>query len=143
MQAFAALQSVLPEDPNVIALAPLSRKGAPTRTELRDEFAKMELEIVRAARQAEAGGGFWGQVQAALAQFIVVRQAGEIDTPISVVDRASARIAADHLNGGVAELPRLTGPPAKVVQPWLSKARLRIEIDARLAAIRAELSRRG
>src|SRR5262249_37576868 len=119
VQAFAALQSVLPEDPNVIALAPLSRKGAPTRTQLRGALAQMELETVGAARQAEAGGGFWGQVQAGLAQFIVIRQAGEVDTPNSVVDRASARIAADDLNGAVAELSRLTGPPAKVVQPWL------------------------
>ncbi|MGE3866752.1 MAG: hypothetical protein AB7G04_07540, partial [Hyphomonadaceae bacterium] len=57
--AYSALQAVLPNDPNVAALAPLARKGAPTREELRDEYAKLELEVVRAARAAEAGGGVW------------------------------------------------------------------------------------
>jgi hypothetical protein len=142
-QAYAALQSVLPDDPNVIALGPLSRKGAPTRNELRDEFARIELEIVRAARQAESGGGVWGQVQASLAQFVVIRRAGETADADSLVDNASARIAADDLEGAVAQLSRLTGPPARVVAPWLQKARLRVEIDQRLAAIRTQLSRKG
>ncbi len=142
-QAYSALQAVLPEDPNVIALATLSKRGAPTRAELRDEFAALELDIVRAARQAEAGGGFWGHVQATMAQFIVVRSASAKDTANSRVERAAARIAADDFTAAVAELSRLTGAPAKVAAPWLAKARQRLEIDTRLAAIRAELSRRG
>ena len=34
-------------------------------------------------------------------------------------------------------------PFLQVVAPWLAKARLRVEIDQRLAAIRTQLSRKG
>ncbi|MGE3301553.1 MAG: COG4223 family protein, partial [Hyphomonadaceae bacterium] len=141
--AYSALQAVLPNDPNVAALAPLARKGAPTREELRDEYAKLELEVVRAARAAEAGGGVWGQVQASMAQFIVVRRASDVDISGDLVDSASARLAANDFEGAVAQLSRLTGEPARRVAPWLAKAKMRVEIDQRLAAIRTQLSRKG
>ncbi|MBX9746557.1 MAG: hypothetical protein K2X34_06630, partial [Hyphomonadaceae bacterium] len=74
-QAHQSLAALLPDDPNVLALAPLARTGAPTRIELRDQFSRLDNEIVRAARQSQAGAGFWGRIQAALAQWIVVRRA--------------------------------------------------------------------
>ena len=142
-QAYASLQAVLPDDPNVIALAPLSAKGAPTKAELRDQFGKLNLEILRASRAAESGGGLWGQLQAALAQFVVIRQTGAGDTTGDVVQRASDRLDADDLDGAVAQVARLRGAGAQVAAPWLQQARLRLEIDQRLAAIRAELARKG
>lgn len=142
-QSYASLQALLPSDPNVAALAPLSRTGAPTHSELRDRFANIEVDIIRAARQAQAGAGFWGRLQAAMAQWVTIRRRGEGDTPDGVVERAEARIAADDLAGAIQELTRLTGPAAQVAAPWLADARRRLEIDTRLAAVRTELSRRG
>ncbi|MET0181710.1 MAG: mitofilin family membrane protein [Caulobacterales bacterium] len=142
-QSYASLQALLPQDPNVLALAPLSRTGAPTRNELRDDFADIELNIIRAARQSQAGAGFWGRIQAALAQWVTVRRKGEGDTPAGVVERAQHRIAADDLAGAITELSKLSGPARQVAEPWLRDARKRLEIDTRLAAIRTELSRRG
>jgi len=142
-QSYASLQALLPNDPNVVALAPLARTGAPTRNELRDRFLDIEVDIIRAARQSQAGAGFWGRIQAALAQWVTIRRAGEGDTPAGVVERAEARMAADDLAGAIQELSRLSGPAAQVATPWLRDARKRLEIDTRLAAIRTELSRRG
>lgn len=142
-QSYASLQALLPNDPNVLALAPLARSGAPTRNELRDRFADIEIDIIRAARAAQSGAGFWGRLQAALAQWIVVRRSGEGDTPSGVVERAAQRLAADDLAGAITELSRLSGPARQVAEPWLREARKRLEIDTRLAAIRTELSRRG
>jgi hypothetical protein len=142
-QAYSALQAALPNDPNVIALAPLSAKGAPTKAELRDAFTKIELDVIRAARAEDAGGGWWGQLQSMFAQFIVIRRTGGGDQPNTIVERADQRLAADDLNGAVAELSRLRGAAAKVAAPWLANARLRLEIDTRLAAIRAQLAREG
>jgi hypothetical protein len=142
-QSFASLQALLPEDPNVIALAPLSRTGAPTRTELRDKFDKIDSSILRAAREAQAGAGFWGRIQAALAQWIIVSRVGQGDTPDGVVERANQRLAADDLAGAIQEINRLSGPAKQVAQPWLNDAQRRLEIDTRIAAIRTELSRRG
>ncbi|MGE0046020.1 MAG: COG4223 family protein [Hyphomonadaceae bacterium] len=142
-QSYQALAALLPDDPNVRALAPLARTGAPTRIELRDSFARLENDIIRAARQAQAGAGFWGRVQAAMAQWVTVRREGEGNTPAGIVEQASRRLAADDLAGAVRLLARLTGPAARVAQPWLNGARRRLEIDTRLGAIRTELSRRG
>jgi hypothetical protein len=139
--SYRSLVALMPDDANVRALSALARTGAPTRMELRDNFVKLEDEIIRAARQAEAGAGFWGRVQAALAQWIIVRREGEGDTAVGVVERAGRRLAADDLAGSVQELSRLSGAPARVANPWLAQARRRLEIDMRLAAIRTELSR--
>jgi len=141
LQAHAALAALLPDDENVTALEPLARTGAPTRDELRERFERIDLEIVRAARRSQAGGGFWGRIQAALAQWIVVRRAGAGDTPEGVVERAEDYLAADRLDAAIQELSRLNGAPRRVADPWIADARRRLEIDTRIAAIREELSR--
>jgi len=140
-QAYATLETILPGNPNIIALAPLARAGAPSRQELKEQFAAMEDDVVRAARISASGAGFWGRLQAFLAQFVTIQRTGEGDTPVGMVERASGRLANDDIAGAVAELSRLTGPAAQVAGPWIQRARARLEIDARLAAIRAELSR--
>jgi hypothetical protein len=140
-QAHAALATLLPNDPNVAALEPLSRTGAPTRIELRDQFSHLDNDIIRAARQSQAGAGFWGRIQAALAQWIVIRRAGAGDTPEGIVDRAQQYLAADRLADAIQELNRLPAAPKRVAQPWINDAQRRLEIDTRIAAIRQELSR--
>ncbi|MGQ0532097.1 MAG: COG4223 family protein [Caulobacteraceae bacterium] len=140
-QAHAALAALLPNDPNVAALQPLARTGAPTRVELRDNFERLDTEIVRAARQSQAGAGFWGRIQAALAQWIVIRRAGAGDTPEGIVERASRALDGDRLAEAIEELNSLPAAPRRVAQPWINDAQRRLEIDQRLAAIRQELSR--
>lgn len=142
-QAQAALAALLPNNPNVTALAPLAVQGAPSRMELRDRFEAMELDILRAARQAQAGSGLWGRVQAASATWITIRRQGEGDTTAGVLERAGARLAADDLAGAVNEVSRLRGAGAQAASGWLADARRRLEIESHLAAVRAELARRG
>jgi hypothetical protein len=140
-QAHAALVALLPNDPHVTALAPLARTGAPTRLELRDRFERLDNEIIRVATQSRAGAGFWGRVQAALAQWIVVRRRGAGDTPEGIVERAEDHMAANRLDLAVQELNRLPAAPKRVAQPWLDDAARRVEIDTHIVAIRTELSR--
>jgi len=141
VEAQASLATLLPNDANVAALAPLARTGAPTRVELRDRFDHMDIEIIRAARQAQAGAGFWGRIQAALAQWIVVRRAGGGDTPEGIVERAEDFLNADRLGDAIQTLNRLPNASKRVAQPWINDAQRRLEIDQRLVAIRQELSR--
>jgi hypothetical protein len=140
-QAHAALAALLPDDANVAALAPLARVGAPTRNELRDRFSRLDNEIIRAAHQAQAGAGFWGRIQAGLAQWIVIRRSGEGDTPAGVVERAERALMQDNLAAAVEELNRLNGPSRRAAQPWIDDAARRLEIDQRMSLIRTELSR--
>jgi hypothetical protein len=141
VQAHAALRTLLPDDPNVLALEPLARTGAPTRIELRDRFDRLDNEIVRVARQSQAGAGFWGRIQAALAQWIVIRRADAGDTPEGIVQRAEDALAADRLEDAIQELNRLPAAPKRAAQDWINDAQRRLEIDRRIAAIRQELSR--
>lgn len=143
VESVESLKALLPDDENVAALEPLARVGAPTRTELRDQFDRLDNSIIRAARQSQAGAGFWGRIQAALAQWIIIRRAGEGDTPSGVVDRATAALEHDDLRGAIEQLNHLTGEPRRVAQPWMTAAQRRLDIDQRLGAIRTELSRRS
>ena len=70
-ESYASLQALLPQDANVLALEPLSRTGAPTRAELRDRFEPSRHRDHARLAQAQAGSGFWGRIQAMLAQWIV------------------------------------------------------------------------
>lgn len=140
-QAHAQLAALLPGDANVAALEPLSRTGAPTRTELHDRFDRLDNEIIRAARQSQAGAGFWGRIQAALAQWIVIRRADSGDTPEGIVARAEEALAGDRLDLAIQELNRLPAAPKRAAQDWINDAQRRLEIDRRIAAIRQELSR--
>ena len=144
-ESLASLQALLPDDENVRALEPLARTGAPTVRELRDRFEAIDASILRAARVAQAGTGFWGRINAALADFVIVRQTGqsEADTPDGVVERASDRLAAEDLRGAVEALNQLSGPARQSADAWLADAQRRLEIDERLSAVRTELSRRG
>ncbi len=140
-QAHAQLAALLPGDENVAALEPLSRTGAPTRSELLARFERLDNEIIRAARQSQAGAGFWGRIQAALAQWIVIRRADAGDTPEGIVARAEEALAGDRLDLAIQELNRLPAQPKRAAQDWINDAQRRLEIDRRIAAIRQELSR--
>lgn len=141
VESYASLQALLPQDENVVALGALARTGAPTRQELRERFDQIDNDILRAAREAQAGAGFWGKIQALLAEWIIIRDEHGGDTPDGVVVRAQQRLAADDLAGAISEINRLSGRPKEIAGPWLASAQKRLEIDTRLAAIRTELSR--
>ncbi len=140
-QAHAALAVLLPDNPHVIALAPLARAGAPTRSQLRDDFERLDNDIIRVAAQSQAGAGFWGRVQAALAQWIVVRRRGGGDTPEGLVESAETALAQNNLARAIQQLNRLPQAPKRAAQPWIDQATRRLEIDEHIAAIRTEFSR--
>jgi hypothetical protein len=139
--AHAALAVLLPDNPHVTALAPLARTGAPTRPQLRDDFERLDNDIIRVATQSQAGAGFWGRVQAALAQWIVVRRRGGGDTPEGLVESAETALAQNNLERAIQQLNRLPQAPKRVAQPWIDQATRRLEIDTHIAAIRTEFSR--
>src|SRR5262249_29627164 len=127
LESYASLQALLPQDENVVALGALARTGAPTRQELRDRFDQIDNDILRAAREAQAGSGFWGKIQALFAQWIIIRDKNSGDTPDGVVVRAQQRLEADDLAGAMSEINRLSGRPKEIAGPWLASAQKRLE----------------
>jgi hypothetical protein len=141
---YATLVAMLPENPDVVALEPLAKTGAPTLIELRDQFATLDNEIVRAGLKAQAGAGFVGRVQSTMSQWITVRRVDQVgDSADAIVARASARLDAQDIAGAVGELETLQGAPREVAGGWIDAARRRMDIDTRLGAVRAQLARRS
>lgn len=136
-----ALAAALPQDADVAALAPLARVGAPSIADLQGRFASLETELDRALRQQEAGSGLIGGMQAMLAEQVSVRRANARETSSDRLEAASAAVQHGDLAQAEQVLGAFTGKPAAIAQPWLDGVRRRLEIEARLAAIRAKLSK--
>lgn len=139
IEAMRALSASFPQDRHVQALAGLANQGAPSRADLLASFAAMDARVDQKLRAQSAGHGLFGQMQAALSQQVSVKSVGPKGVVRTPLDSARALIANGDVAGAVGALDLLTGPAAQEAQAWLDGARRRIEIDARLAAIRAEL----
>jgi len=139
--AFQTLADALPGDADVAALGRLAPVGAPSREELQARFATLERELDRALRQQAAGSGLIGGVQAVLAEQVSVRPAEARDTPADRLEAAAAAVNRGDLAQAERLLRALEGKAATLAQPWLDGARRRLEIESRLAAVRAKLSK--
>ena len=141
LPALAVLQASLPANEDVAALAGYAATGAPSRLALLDAFGALEKDLLIAGRVSAAGNGLWARFIGFLAQHVTIRRVGAGDTAVDLVERAAARVRAGDLAGATAELDRLSGATADVAAPWVSGARARLDIDARLARIRLELAK--
>jgi hypothetical protein len=135
-------QGYFGESEDMAALAALAEAGAPTPPDLAASFRS----ATRAAREAEApaGGGFVDQLGRAVAGLVTVRRldAPETDSVGDVIVRAQRRLERNDLAGAAAELERLEGAPGQAVEVWVAQARARVEINARLEALRRSFSER-
>jgi hypothetical protein len=138
----ADAQVYFPESEDLQALAALAETGAPTPVELAARFRS----AAQAARDAEqpAGGGLVDRLGQAIAGLVTVRRldAPETDSVGDVIVRAQRRLQNEDLAGAADELDRLTGAPRAAVAVWIDEARARVEIDARINALRASIAER-
>jgi hypothetical protein len=138
--ALAALAATLPNDANVLALAPFSAQGAPTKAQLFETWTAARASILEAAVSQDANPGFWGDVSRTLAPYVTVSRTDVPDQPQGVALKAGQKMDQGDLKGAVAELSRLSGPAADAGASWLRRARARLEIDTRLEAIRTNIA---
>ncbi len=139
VEAMRALSAALPGDPQVQALAALSVQGAPSHAELQASFGAVDARVEQKLRVEASGQGLLGHMQAALSQQVSVTPVAPKGAPRTPLDTARSLIAKGDLAGTVTALTLLEGPAAQEARGWLDGARRRLDIDARLAAIRAEL----
>jgi hypothetical protein len=139
-QAHAALAAALPEDGDVAALSGVARTGAPSLSRLRSRFAALEPQLQKALLRQAAGGGLLGEVQAAIAGQVSVRRLDSADAPQAQLEQAAAALARGDLAGGAAVVGRWRGEPAEIAGAWLAEARQRVDLESRLARIRARLA---
>jgi hypothetical protein len=136
MTAFSRL---LPSSPDVIALAPLAQQGAPTREQLAASLNDLAGQAAIAARAPGRDADVGSRLLYALSRIVSVRR---IDAGASGVDAALARAQRLADDGDTAgALAAMEGlPPAArgALGPWREQASRRIEIDKRIAALRAQ-----
>ena len=139
-----ALAAALPNAPEVVALAPFARTGAPTPAQLADDWPGVEAEVLAAMREAAANEGDWlSRIGAMLSGLVQVRATGAPsgDGADAVAARVRLRLDRDDLAGAVAEVARLTGAPAAAAADWRRQAEARIALDVRIAALRGVIDR--
>jgi len=134
----AAFERLAPDDPDLRALVPLSVRGAPSRATLAATLPDFTTAAVVALREPARNAGFLSKLWALIGRVVIVRK---VDPAGPGVDGALAlaqgQAASGDLEGAVRTLQRL--PPAAQAQlaEWTAQAGRRIEIDQRIAAIRA------
>jgi hypothetical protein len=139
-----ALAAALPNAPEVAALAPFARTGAPTSQQLAEDWPAIEANVLTAMREAAASEGDWlSRIGAMLSGLVQVRATGAPtgDGADAIAARVRLRLDRDDLAGAVSEVARLTGAPAAAAADWRRQAEARLALDARIAALRGAIDR--
>jgi hypothetical protein len=135
----AAAQRLLPASPDAAALAPLAEEGAPTRAALAAELSDLAGQAAAAARAPGRNASFLDRLVYAFSRVVSLRRvdagAGGADATLAGAEQAAND---GDLEGALARLDRLPEAARATLGPWREKAERRVEIDRRIAAIRAE-----
>lgn len=141
---YQALAAALPNAPEVTALAPFARTGAPTPQQLSEDWTAVEANVLTAMREAAASEGDWlSRIGAMLSGLVQVRATGAPtgNGADAIAARVRLRLDRDDLAGAVTEVARLTGAPAAAAADWRRQAEARLALDARIAALRGAIDR--
>ena len=139
-EELAGLQRVLPGSPDLRALEPLSRLGAPTRAGLAVQFGNLAGRAASAARNPGADADLFSRLRYALSSIVSIRHVGSTkgSTPDAMLARAQALLDEGDVEGAVLALDALPDAAREVLGPWFNAANRRIEIDRHVAALRAD-----
>jgi hypothetical protein len=140
---FSAVRAALPNVPEVAALEAIAQKGAPTRGILEKEFDALAEYINQEAPSAKQEGGFVGWIRAIFANMIKVEvkeAKPDPNSPNAIYERAKIKIMGGDLQGAVTELEATSIKSPEMIK-WLEGAKLRLDLDAKVAALRGAIER--
>jgi len=134
------LERVLPFSSDLRALDRLARTGAPTRGGLAAEFEGLAGRAALAARDPGRNADVLARLRHALSGIVSVRHVGTAQgsTPDAVLARAQTLLNAGEMERALSVLDALPPSAQAVLAPWRAAAERRIEVDRRIAAIRAD-----
>lgn len=139
LDELAAFQRLLPGSPDAQALAPLAAQGAPTRTALAADLAANAARISVDAKAPAKDAGFMAQLAYAVSRVVSVRRVdGAGGGPDATLARAQRLADEGDLEGAVATLNILPAGARQALADWRARASRRIEIDRRIAGLRAQ-----
>jgi hypothetical protein len=137
-----ALQVVMDGQPGLAdsmnKLASHAVTGAPTLAGLRIEFAAASNAAIR-SRDVGPADGLLGKTLSRVASLVTVRkiddiEAGTVDGALAAADAA---LGSGDIEAAVKVLEALGGAPGEAVAPWVSRARVRLDVDTAISDLRA------
>ncbi|MBU4434123.1 MAG: hypothetical protein KKC14_06900 [Alphaproteobacteria bacterium] len=139
-EELASLERVLPNSPDLRALARLAQAGAPTRAGLATEFEALAGRAATAARNPGEDADLLARIRYALSSVVSIRQIGSTrgTTPDAKLALAQGLLNEGDIEGAVRTLDTLPDPARVVLAAWLAAAERRVEVDRHVAAIRAD-----
>lgn len=132
----AAVETLLPQA-ETSALRRLAQSGVPTRSMLADEFAAAAAKASAASRAPADDAGPMAHLTHALSNIVTIRRVEGGTGSDAVIIRAEKLVNDGDLEGALMEMRRLPAPARTAFAPWIARAEPRIELDRRLAAVRA------
>ncbi|MGH6971688.1 MAG: hypothetical protein ACREEQ_08760 [Caulobacteraceae bacterium] len=137
-QDLAAYQRLAPDDPDLAALAPLAAQATPTAAALASALPSLAAQASADARAPGKDAGPLSRFLALLGKVVVVRSLDPTRPgPDGLLAKAEGDAAAGDLDGAVRSLSALPADARAPVDGWIAAARRRLEIDRRIAALRA------
>ena len=135
----AIISTTVADSPDLRALRPLADTGAPTLASLAAEFPDAAARAAVASRAHAQGAGLFATIAQAFAAILTIRRVDKLDGKgvDAVLARAGRHVDDGDLGGAVAELTALPPPGQEAIRPWRERAQKRVEIDRRVAAVRA------
>ena len=137
--AWDRLAGILTDNANVDALRELSRRGAPTLSELRTSFAPIRTDLDKLIADRGKGDG-WDWARQAFGGVVTVRRTdAEGDSPEAVVARITTSLDDGNLLAAVENADKLEGFSHPEFDQWLIDANARLSLETNLAAIRQSI----
>ncbi len=114
--------------------------GTPTIVALRDQFAELSGEIIRADNES-VGNGWFESAKKRVLSLVSIRKLGGGTDKVSVDSLVG--LAEDHLRQGdiaaaaqvIEELKSVSEPAANVAEPWLQAAKNRLQAERAVASL--------
>ena len=139
----ATLERLSPHAEDLAGLRPLAESGAPTATALAAEFPEVADHAAAASRATGADTSLLSKVGDALASLFTLRRVGNLtgNDPDAVLARAERRVAEGDIESALKQLAALPAGGQRATADWRERAQRRVEIERRIAALRASALR--
>jgi hypothetical protein len=139
---FEAVRAAMPNVPEVAMLEPLARSGAPTRALLLERFAALAPAVAQMSQPQAGQGGFFAWFKSLFSEMVKVQPAATTTDsgPAAILMRAKTKLDQGDLAGAVVDV-RGVAPAPDEVRAWIAGAEKRLEIEAKVAALRGAVER--
>ncbi|WP_084420908.1 hypothetical protein [Henriciella litoralis] len=135
-EPYRELSQLMPDDPDVKALAQPASSPVPTRAELKQSFEDLAEE----ARHADPSGTAQpGWIDNIFGGTVSVRRSSADSPTAKQLDTARQALARGDLKAATSALNDLPAEPRNVLAPWLADAQRRLQLEQSLDALRLKL----